>query len=217
MPVLIEGGFWSKNYQSKIWNKAIKRIGTPKDGNSSYTIWSNLLKLPLTQSRYAFGLAALANDNWDMLKMSTDINFSNQYGRDFESLLKRTHVWRVIDGKDINHLMGQNYRTPVSEYIFNELKPCFEQIIPSEKDYADIFDYYEFICCLLYLKEDPNDYPLIGRFVWRDRYFINYKLTIFKNEGDDFELIKAGLFMNVGELTSIVDKLNERLRSERFL
>jgi hypothetical protein len=216
IPVLIEGGFWSKIYHSKIWYNAIKRIGTPKDVNSTYTIWSELLNLPLTQSRYAFGIAALANDNWGMLKMSTEINFSNQYGRDFESLLKKTHILRVIERNNINHLLGQNYRTPMSEYIFNELKPHFDQLIPSEKDYSDTFDYYEFICCLLYLREDSNDYPPIGRFGWRDRYFINFKLAKFNSEGDDFELIKAGLFKNVDELKPLVAKLNERLKNERF-
>ena len=112
--------------------------------------------------------------------------------------------------------MGQNYKTPVSEFIFNSLKPYFEQLIPSEKDYADIYDYYEFICCLLYLKEDPNDYPPFGRFGWRDRYFINYKFSKLNSEGDNFELIKAGLFKNVDELKLLVDKLNERLKNERF-
>lgn len=219
IPILIEGGYWSKQYQLKIWNNAIRRIGTPKENNNnSFSIWLQLPYLPLIAIRYAYGIACLIAENWVALKSSLEIKFNAKYDREYQSILKVTHVWRVVDASILKAALGQNYFTPMSELLFIELRKFFHQLVSNDKDFEDIFDYYEYICCLTFLKEktNENEYPPIGRFGWRrDRRIINSKLLDFSNQGDNFELVKSNMFTKQ-ELTMLVAKIDEKLKNERY-
>jgi hypothetical protein len=217
IPTIIEGGYWSKLYQSKVWIGAIKRIGTPKELiGANYNVWTQSTLLPLVTLRYVFGIACLANENWPLLKASFDIKFSKRHTRDIETISKVSHIWRVFNADFIRTAYGQRYYTPMSELLFKELRKHFTGVIPDDKDYEDLFDYYEYISCLVFLREDQNDYPPIGRFGWKDRQFINYKISEFQKHGDNHELIQAGLISSKDELLTLVSKINDTLKNERY-
>jgi hypothetical protein len=218
IPILVEGGYWSKDYQLKVWSNSIKRIGSPiETTGNSYAIWNQLPYLPLTIARYAFGIASLAAENWSALKTSFEIKFNTKYDREYQNIINITHVYRVIDNNILKSVLGKRYHTPMSELLFMELRKHFNHFVPDDKDFEDIFDYYEYTCCLFYLNKQKNEdyYPPIGRFGWRDSRVMNSKIQEFSNQGDEFELIKSGLFTK-NELTTLIAKMNEKLKSTRF-
>jgi hypothetical protein len=216
LPLMVEGGYWAKEYNARIWMNAIGRMGSFQDRNSKYRIEQQMKYFPLIIIRYAFGLACLANRNWHMLKHLFSIKIKNRHGRDYESLLLVTHVWRVIDTDDLKTILQQRYHTPMSELLFTELRKYFIHIIPSDDDFVDLFDYYEYVCCLVLIAEKKDEYPSLGRFAWRNREYINTKLAEASTQGNDFELISSGLLHNLVALNSAVDKIKETISKGRF-
>lgn len=213
VPILIEGGYWSKEYQLKVWTNSVKRIGSPKETvGMDYAIWTQMNFFPLVVVRYAFGIASLIAENWMALKASLGIKFFTKHSSDYQSILNITHLFRVIDNDILRRVMGKSYRTPMSDLLFKELRKYFNNLIPDDTEFDDIFDYYEYICCLVFLKTtgNENDYPPIGRFGWRGR-IINLKNQEFMSQGEEFELIKFGLFTK-DELASAIAKVNEKLQ-----
>lgn len=218
LPIVVEGGYWSKPYQERIWSSAIKKFGVQRESSgTSYEIWSGMAQLPLVVLRYHFGLASLMNSNWSALKMSLDIKLRGRNNGDFESLLQRTHLWRILRREHLTGVMGQNLLTPMSELLLTETKKSFGHLASDDIEFEDIFDYYEYICCLIHLKHNEGDYPPIGRFGWRsDKKYINFKKAQFEKEESEFELVKEGLFTDKEELSTAILKLEEVLKNERF-
>lgn len=219
IPILVEGGYWSKSYQQVVWTNAIKRIGNPKETSSSYDIWTQTSLIPLILVRYAFGLASLAAENWDALKSSLEIKFRTKYDREHQGIIKKTHVWRLMDATNLKAVLRHNYHTPMSELLFNTLRKHFLHILADDEDFAETFDYYEFICCLMFLK-DPrnlNEYPPTGRFSWRNqRRLVVKKGAEFNGQGENFELVKTGL-LTKDEMKAAIGKLDEILKNERYI
>jgi hypothetical protein len=214
-PIVLQGGYWSKEYHSKIWSNAIRRIGMPKDTGSSYAIWDELALWPVLVMRYVFGLACVSAENWRLLKSSFEITWPNRNNRKIETILEITHPWRVIRREHLNSILNQRYIMPASEELYTTTRNLFVDMIPDEKDFTNCFDYYEYICCLWYSKTNSDEFPPIGRFGVHSRAFINLKEQEFEANGVDFELIKNGLFTSEVLKTSI-EKIKRILATERF-
>lgn len=215
LPLLIEGGYWGREPSLAIWLDSIKRLGSFPDSNSSYSIWQDMKYVPLIFCRYAFGLGCLANGRFENIGKLCQIRLRKRLHREFESLLAITHTWRVLDAEQLRAIEGERYYTPMSELLFNRLRKYFIHIVPSDEDFADLFDYYEYICCLLFLKEVKDDYPPTGRFAWRNNNFIAMKIKEIGKSENDFELIRSGL-LTKDEINSGVLKIQEAISRRNF-
>lgn len=195
--LLSEGVYWSKSYHDKIWIETVKRTGDIDHelNRTNYTVWSNIQYLPSLVSRYLVGIAAVANNNFSLLNSLLNIELHERY--DSKNILLKTNPWEVIKGDHLKKMLDRNSHTPMSELLYNFARPHFKQVIPIEKEFDQIFDYYEFICAIVFVKDNHGDdgvWGPIGRFGYRDRKILQRKLDQAKNEQNDFELIASGIF-----------------------
>jgi hypothetical protein len=196
--LLAEGVYWSKDYHHKIWIETIKKAGNiDHDQNRAkgYAVWSDIQYLPCLVSRYLVGIAAISNNKFELLKLILNIELHER--NDSKNILLKTNPWDVIKSNHLNQMLGQNFHTPMSEVLYKFIRPHFRQIIPIDKEFDAIFDYYEFICAIVFVKVNQgynSGWGPIGRFGYRDTNILQRSLDMAKNEQNDFELIASGIF-----------------------
>ena len=103
----------------------------------------------------------------------------------------------------------------MSEVLYKFIRPHFKQIIPNDKEFDAIFDYYEFICAIVFVKIDQENnigWGPIGRFGDRDRKILQRKLDQAKNEQNDFELIAWGIVDSYKQFEEAVEHIEDFLK-----
>jgi hypothetical protein len=214
--LLAEGVYWSKAYHDKIWIETLKKTGNidhEKNRTRSYVIWSCIQYFPCLVSRYLIGIAAISNNRFDLLKSVLNIELHDR--DDSKNILLKTNPWDVIKSNHLNQILGKKFQTPMSEVLHKFIRPHFKQIIPIDKEFDTIFDYYEFICAIVFVKINPeNDGGLgpIGRFGYRDRNILQRTLDRAKNEQNDFELIASGIFDTYKQLEENVKLFDDFIK-----
>lgn len=212
--LLGEGVFWSKSYHDRIWIETVKKTGdiNHDQNRTSYAVWLDIQYLPSLVSRYMVGIAAVAKKNFKLLNSLLSIELHQRY--DSKNILIKTNPWDVIQSDNLKAMLGQNYHTPMSEVLYKFTKTHFKNVIPIDKEFDEIFDYYEFICALAFVKNNYNNdrgWGPIGRFGYRDGKMIKQKLGLAKDEKEEFELISSGLFASYDEFQSILSAFEEFL------
>lgn len=206
--LLAEGVYWAKSYHDKIWIETIKKTGDidhEQNRTGSYAVWSDIQYFPCLVSRYLVGVAAVSNSNFKLLNDLLNIELHERYNS--KNILEKTNPWEVIKSDHLNQMLGQRFPTPMSEVLYKYIRPYFKQFIPIDKEFDEIFDYYEFICAITFVKKsDQSDrgWGPIGRFGYRDRKILDRKLEQAKSDQDKFELISCGLFKDYMEFDTTV-------------
>lgn len=199
--LLSEGVYWSKSYHDKIWIETVKKTGNidhEQNRTRSYAVWSDIQYFPCLVSRYLVGIAAISNNRFDLLKSLLNIELHERY--DSKNILLKTNPWDVINSDRLKQMLGQNFHTPMSEVLHKFIRPHFKQIIPIDKEFDAIFDYYEFICAIVFVKVNQENWGPVGRFGYRDRNILQRTLDRAKIEQKDFELIASGTFDSYEQL-----------------
>ncbi len=203
LALLINGCYWSQPEQNRYWIKAIERIANAKNAQGGYIHLINLQYYPALLLMYGAGVAAIASENFHLLK-GLWLNANVYENREKKPLLSQVFPGGVIDKDIINQALGKSYRTPVSDRLYETLRPEFSMFIPEDEEFADIFDLFEYMLGMQfgYLMSEPDSghfWGPIGRFHWRHysrgdegpRHFVAEEI---KQKGNDWSPLKAGLF-----------------------
>jgi len=208
IPLIINGVFWSKPEHHFLFTNILSRISEPAPHvhSSKYDATESFHHIPALIILYAIGISALKRSNFELifdcfrLKIDeNDSDYSDQY-----FLIDKIHSC-MVDSKIMNEILEQNYKTPISTYLCNILKPYFSNHILSNKEYNDIFDLFEYILSLNYVHIIGEKYGHIwapwGQFHWRKRGVIIGKrnmLIDFLDEAEkmksNWDVLKSGMF-----------------------
>lgn len=216
--ILAEGVFWGKDHHDKIWVELVKRSGDvdlDKSG-TNYSIWLDIRYLPCLLIRYLAGVASVANQNFKLLNSILDIEIFDRY--DSKNILEMTIPLAVISKKHLNEILGQNYSSPMSELLYKYLRPFFKSVVPIDKEFDQIFNYYEIICSISFIRnsEENSSWAPVGRFGYNDGKMLQKILGIAKTQQQDFELIRGGLFKDYEEFERVVNSYAEIVKNSRF-
>lgn len=168
-------GYWGKENVEAVVVKSFELLIESQKERNGYPAWIYLRLYPALILLYSLGLAALANNNYALLGV-VFLKPQNRYRDEKQtSLILDLYADRVIE-VDLGHWIPGRERefTPTSNHLFELLKPTLKEYIPEERQYADLFDRFEFLQSLviadLILQIRDHGWAPIGRWSWKYIY-----------------------------------------------
>jgi len=220
--LIINGIYWAKEEHHYLFINILATISEPhkRSSGSFYEETRKLLYFPSLLALYTIGLSALKKNNFQLLtecfnlKVSdTDSDYSDQV-----FLIDKAHPC-IVESKVVNDIISKNYKTPLSTYLFQTLKPYFVRDFYKDKEFDEQFDIFEYLLSLNYLYLIGCDWAPWGQFQCRRFYSLRSQtsgLTEFLNEAEksqsDWLPLKFGMFGGKFENYS-----STRLKLDEFL
>jgi hypothetical protein len=161
-----------------------------QDGNSALI---NLSLYPGLILLHTAGIACVAKKRYDLLtKLLTHNRRKN--GVEDSPLLYDLFTGRVV-GSELQKWIDPGRLTPLSERLCSVLRNCFDEIVPDDKTYIEMFDRYEYLFALLYADIRNKNWGPEGCFVWRNMRRIKDKIeNELEKEKHAWPLLKLGYF-----------------------
>jgi len=221
--------YWGKEIYEKIWIKTIEIVANSKDENQGgLTVYLNLKRYPALLIFYAGGIAALANNKYDIfVSLLIKPRILNN-GQDSPAILNLNTCYIMEESVAAKlHGRAQNHYTPFSDYLQNTLLKPFEELLIQGIEFQTYFDRFEYLCSLIFadMTYDPQKrfWVPTGSFGWRglhyhtDRHISKIIDKEINELGKDWPLLREGLFNgSIERLKEVKIKFDEFYLSHRW-
>ena len=213
--LLIHGSYWSKEDQEELWLNSIIRISSPKEQEDTITrpeLFENLEYFPGLVLFYSVGLACVRRGKYKLLSKLISLKVYTSKGD--ESILLKVNIRKVLNPIKVREYIDPPSKLPSSDILFGQLRNHFQAYIPIDREYKDVFDYFEFIVSASFAKIfSGGKWAPMGRdysgATTKVNGFIPSKIESSHLLKDDFELIKGRLFDNYSDFKNAVDLVEE--------
>lgn len=238
--ILVVGGAWGEQKHGALWSRAVALVVNTRreSGNSRLIELQDFIPLYLT---YVFATAATARENYYGLNEILATQCRRLLER--QPLIERLHTglpfasaeWvgtvvtlraegRTITSEELDGYMrgwGSKRYTPVSDYLFNVMKPLFTSLVPDERDFDEVFDQMEILLALKALTskmdaDAANRYaygPWFGRYTWKSRNVANGPVgevvQRYSEQGTEWKPFQQGLFWSERQLDEALPRLRD--------
>lgn len=197
----ITGCYWGGPLYANLWPKCLERVANTPGARSGLVVWLNLRRYPALILMYAGGISSIANDKYSTLAKLLVTPKAIESGVEHPLILKlfpgavlETEVARLLPDLGRRH-------TPVSDHLFTVLREPLKEFLPSEGEYQECFDRFEYLKALVYvdLRDDQYGWAPVGCFAWRavwgrDKSTMKLVAEQISAQGSDWPPLKAGLF-----------------------
>lgn len=224
--LMVHGCFWGSAEQSQLWPRVVLRLLDLAPTSGGTVVLLNLRRYPALVALYAGGIASVASGKYHNFKaLMRDARTSVDApveGKD-DLLIRRLVLYNVLQDDVLNRCAEQKLKTPGSDRLHKLLREPFRALIPSDKDYDNAFDRFEYLTALVAYDAnvDDNSYIMgaVGRFGWRNRApfgtanssVIELLLNELKMEGDDWALFRSGVFASPERYLAAVEGFNQNV------
>ena len=213
-------GQWSEGAQVNPWIKALARLSLRREQGGS-NIWLDLQRYPATLLLYAFGLGAIATEQWASLHAMFNSAVTRE-NREDKRAVELVPVWALFQlGADVMKKLPQRDReyTPLQNHLETLLLPLFRPHFHSNEAFHVAFDRLEVLTALSYAVpavENGKEYrTLPGVYMWRhwnrQRIFGELR-TSLQSLGERSPFVISGI---VGR--SALDGLKNLTQLEKFV
>ena len=178
--LLATGCHWGRPEQDRVWTDAVRRLVAADPLKGRPVAGEYTLQYPGLLAFYSVGVAAVAAGRYDPLASLLLIPMRSANSLATELIVQSIHPDRIV-GDSVAHLLyphpnAADNRGPVprSKHIHRELRPMFADLIPSDDDYDDVFDRFEYLVSLVETDLDAQSgsgYPMHRWFDRRARGF----------------------------------------------
>jgi hypothetical protein len=183
-----------------------------------YPVWRALQEFSALTAIYSSGIPALFAHNFQLLAAilmePTVIDVNDQR----IPALERANATMFRSGY-VKPLLGplKDRHTPGSEYLQNMLQELLRSYLPSEDEYVNVFDEFEYFVALVYWHRFASDSAPLGNFVWRRWGMTNSPedpvldrfVTQLRANGEEWGLFSAGFFNDLNGLDQAVSGFTE--------
>ncbi|MDE0131080.1 MAG: SIR2 family protein [bacterium] len=216
----------------ELWQRCVDRLASRHLKRNGNVALLNLQQYPTLLAIYATGLGSVATGRLESIAhVLAKVKVRDE--RPPRPVAVAASSWDVLDRDIVKQAIPKLNRhpTPISEHLFEVLRPIVSDLVPSEEVYADCFDEVEYLLGISYAVGLDTDYGPIGRAVWRS--FRRHKPTtpppLFSlwpdNSDDDFPgitvrehhsaLTESGLFTNINQLVTTIPQYDKFILSNR--
>jgi hypothetical protein len=194
-----EAGYWNAPATDKLWARSLGRVADATPGSNGLVVWLHLRLLPALILFYSGGVAALANEKFEGLRsLFFDAHF-DENGTSFPAVA-RLFPANVMTIQAAQRLPGlERHYTPLSDWLFDNLRPSLRSLVPDDQAYDEAFDRFEYFLGVAFLASTRTASSPVGRFAWKNRNrFENGLPQAVASEllefGDEWPPLKAGVF-----------------------
>ena len=210
------GCYWGDAEQDAIWIETVRRLAEV-DAPQSGKVWAlGLYRYPALLHLYAAGVAAVAAGRYHLLASLLLTPVRAVHGGERQAMVRVLFAHDVIETQFAHVLFPHpqtRYKTPLSQYIQQQLRPILADIVPDERDYEELFDRFEYVLSLVH--QDKFGFFPGGCFVWRAGIQQRVDEEVASAQ-DQWGPLQAGLFdSSVERLTAVkagVDQDSARWR-----
>jgi hypothetical protein len=209
---------WADAAQARIFSKILSRLLIlPRPQSMFYSMWEQVARYPALRMLYAGGVAACANDSFEVVRhLLVDTKARVNAHEPELPLVRVMHhgagfaqdYWKWLPGMERHH-------TPVSDHFHQTLRLSLSEIANTEEEFAEKFDRFELFQSLIYKDLDDREaaarpWAPLGAFMWRRRdYFAGLRKEI-EHFGKDWKPLLAGLFSGSPERAlELIDELEK--------
>ena len=191
------GSFWGESRHDDSWLRTVRRLAEVDVPRNGVSVWLALYRYPALLHLYGAGIAAVAAHRYDLLAALLQRPVRSLHDPEDQAIVRVLYPHEVIEAEQAHILFPhpnaprQKYQAPLSHYPESVIRPTFADLIPSDQDYADAFDRFERLACLVH--QDLFGFRIEGLFVWRGRIWQLIKSEIDDSPGD-WHPLRAGLF-----------------------
>ncbi|MEI9948241.1 MAG: SIR2 family protein [Pseudomonadota bacterium] len=177
--LFITGAQWGGPEHSRLWSSSLERLANRSDDVGGSTLLIAMRRYPALLALYAAGVAAVAGDKWLMLRtLLRDSRIRSRRGDSVgQPAATELYPQAILDSDKGSRVLtpGQQSHTPLSNHIFKALREPLRTQVPSDDDYSEFFDQFEYLSALVYVDihqtpDQPRTWFPMGRFAWRDRW-----------------------------------------------
>jgi hypothetical protein len=165
-------------------------------------LWLELQRYPATLLLYAFGLGAVAAEQWASLHAMFNSTVARE-GREDKRVVELVSVWALFErGADVMKLLPERDRqfTPLQNHLEALLLPFFRSHFTSEEAFHVAFDRLEVLAALSYatpsIEKGERYWTLPGSYGWRhenrQRIFGEIR-TSLQSVGDRSPFVISGI------------------------
>ncbi len=165
-------GEWSQGAQVNPWTKALAKL-SQRRVQGGIVIWLELQRYPATLLLYAFGLGAIATDQWAALHAMFNSVVARE-DREDKRVVELAPVWALFErSADVMKSLPERDRqfTPLQNHLEALLLPLFRSHFPSEEAFHVAFDRLEVLAALSYaipaIEKGGRYWTLPGSYGWR--------------------------------------------------
>lgn len=215
--LLAEGVYWGKPFHNDIWFNQILKFSYPRRDNSSWVVWSSLSYFPAFVVFYTIGIGAVLKRDYSFLNKLFSLQIENPYRQGEKwSIVNQLNSEKVLEKRYLNNALKKSQIAPMSELLFNFIKPLYIDFLPSENSFEDVFDEFELIFCLKFLQYNDEGWIPPGRYSYRRRNPNHIIYTKFKSlelykDLDDW--ITGHLFSDAENLLKHYHSFNSKVKN----
>ena len=201
--LMITGCYWGESREERVWVNCLELIANmPRE--PGIDLWVTLRLYPALILLYSGGIAAIAAEQYDNFRsLITKSKLIDERKSVPIILGLNSELIETRDARKIPGMEGHN-RTPLSDYLYSQLRGSFREIIPQDSFYQRYFDYFEYLSALVFVDISNPEirsevWGPLGCFGWRRIYYreetIMREIGIAaESSGENWSLIKSGLF-----------------------
>jgi hypothetical protein len=206
LSVFVAGCYWGNEDATKLWVSSLQRIANHRESGGGLVYLLNLRRYPALLLLYGAGLASVAAGKFETLAAVLTKPKAKDDQNKSEPICSVIYPIAVMEIKFGHLLPGlDGHQTPVSDHLFGTLRGPLRELLPSDEDYQDTFDRFEYLLGLVHA--DLNRWEIqkgwwgpFGCFAWRGSHFhqeprTSHKIsTEIEADGANWPLLKAGMF-----------------------
>jgi hypothetical protein len=179
--VLLAVGCWHSagTSQDRLWSRALERLADFPEIEGGLSRNIGLRRYPALICLYAAGIAALAAERWSTLRevlLGRQVIDTRGNGVPYVAGVNPITAFADVDLQGVLHptRQGMRLRTPISDYLREQLREALQPVVSADALYTEAFDRFEFLLgmTLIDLRAHhigdgyvPEGY--VGAFAWR--------------------------------------------------
>lgn len=198
------GCYWGEESFKSIWTKCIEMIADTCAVRSGNEAWCSLRKYPLLLMIYVGGVASISSNRfYNLYAITNEAKIQTLYGVKLVS--EEMYPWSVFarNKKWAEEILNKTgYYTPISEYLYENLKSIFNSILGTTTKYDINFERFECFFGLIFIDSNLEGNRFVSNNVYSQppRYKAFSKIEenyIFREadlKSNEWEALEAGYF-----------------------
>ena len=214
--VVLNVTYWGDVVAIRLVMSSVERLMFAASEYNGINVWLDLQLYPAALVFYAAGLALVAAERFDLLKILTrdfttramDIN------RKVGLALPRLGLQGVFNKDVLNRALGKSFYVPFSQRVHDLFAPVVAKQLPGVSDFDNLFDTFEYLGALIVTDDRMAQGEgwvcgWFGKWAYADRYGTDAKTTMKSGRdrlGAEWPFVKAGIFTNLERFDEVYDR-----------